>query len=51
MLMKGLFTTVIEEDTLLRESSVFGKPITLYAPHARGAEQYRSLAAEVMNHG
>ncbi len=35
---------------LLRESPAFAKPITLYAPHTRGAQQYRALAEELMNH-
>jgi len=45
-----LFTTVIEVDTKLRESPVFGQPITLYAPTTRGTQQYRALAQELMNH-
>lgn len=46
-----LFETIIEVDTKLRESPVFGQPITLYAPKTRGAQQYRALAKELMNHG
>ncbi|MFQ5611423.1 MAG: ParA family protein [Anaerolineae bacterium] len=46
-----LFETVIEVDTKLRESPAFGKPITLYAPNTRGAQQYRALAKELVNHG
>jgi len=45
-----LFETVIEIDTRLRESPAFGRPITLYAPDTRGAEQYRALAEELTNH-
>jgi chromosome partitioning protein len=45
-----LFDTVIEVDTKLRESPVFGKPITCYAPDTRGAQQYRALAEELMRH-
>jgi chromosome partitioning protein len=45
-----LFETIIEVDTKLRECPVFGQPITLYAPKARGAEQYRALAKELVNH-
>jgi len=44
-----LFTTVIEVDTKLRESPVFGEPITHYAPQTRGAQQYRALAKELMH--
>lgn len=46
-----LFDTIIEVDTKLRESPVFGKPITLYAPNTRGTQQYRTLAKELLNHG
>jgi chromosome partitioning protein len=45
-----IFETIIEVDTKLRESPAFGQPITLYAPTTRGAEQYRSLAKELLNH-
>jgi chromosome partitioning protein len=44
-----LFETFIGIDTKLRESPVFGKPITQYAPTARSAAQYRALASELMN--
>jgi len=50
-LSRVLFETVIQVDTKLRESSAFGQPITLYAPNARGAQQYRALAKEVIDHG
>lgn len=50
-LSEALFETIIEVDTKLRESPVFGQPITLYAPSTRGAQQYRALAEELMNHG
>jgi chromosome partitioning protein len=46
-----LFKTVIEVDARLRESPAFGQPITRYAPNTRGAQQYRALAKELMNHG
>jgi chromosome partitioning protein len=46
-----LFKTIIEVDTKLKESPACGKPITLYAPGSRGAQQYRALAEELMNHG
>ena len=45
-----IFETVIEVDTKLRESPAFGQPVTLYAPKTRGAEQYRALAEELLNH-
>ena len=44
----SLLETVIEVDTKLRESPVVGKPITLYQPNTRGAQQYRALAEELM---
>jgi chromosome partitioning protein len=43
----GLFKTVIEVDTKLRESPILGLPITQYKPTSRGAVQYRSLAEEL----
>jgi chromosome partitioning protein len=46
----ALFSTHISTDVRLRESPIFGKPITQYAPHARGALEYRALAAELMAH-
>jgi chromosome partitioning protein len=46
----GLLDTVIEVDAKLRESAVASLPITLYAPLARGAAQYRALAQELMNY-
>ncbi len=45
-----LFSTIIEVDARLKESPAFAKPITLYAPNTRGAQQYRALAKELMNH-
>jgi chromosome partitioning protein len=46
-----IFETIIEVDTKLRESPAMGQPITSYAPKTRGAEQYRALAKELLNHG
>jgi chromosome partitioning protein len=43
-----LFETVIPIDAKLRESSLFGRPINLYAKKARGAQEYRALATELM---
>jgi chromosome partitioning protein len=45
---EGLFKTVIEIDTKLRESPIAGLPITRYRPGARGSQQYRELAQELM---
>ncbi|MFH1186238.1 MAG: ParA family protein [Chloroflexota bacterium] len=44
---EGMFRTVIEIDTKLRESPIAGLPITRYRPGARGALQYRELAQEL----
>lgn len=43
----GLFETLIEMDTKLRESPIAGQPITQYKPTSRGAQQYRALAQEL----
>ena len=45
---EGLFKTVIEVDTTLRESPIAGLPITRYRPGARGSQQYRQLAEELL---
>ncbi len=47
---EGLFKTVIEIDTKLRESPIAGLPITRYKPGARGSVQYRELAQELMEY-
>jgi len=46
----GLFKTVIEIDTKLRESPIAGLPITRYRPGARGSQQYREMAQELMEY-
>jgi chromosome partitioning protein len=46
----GLFKTVIEIDTKLRESPILGLPITQYRPNSRAALQYRSLAEELIQY-
>jgi chromosome partitioning protein len=46
----GLFETVIEIDTRLRESPIIGVPITQYSPNSRGTQQYRVLAQELMDY-
>lgn len=43
----ALLQTIIGFDSKLRESQVVGKPITTYAQHSRGAQQYRQLAEEL----
>ena len=46
----GLFETVIEIDTKLRESPIAGLPITQYKSSSRGSKQYRILAQELMKY-
>jgi len=46
----GLFETMIEVDTRLRESPIIGVPITQYSPNSRGTQQYRVLAQELMDY-
>lgn len=46
----GLFRTVIQVDTQLRESAVVGLPITHYRSKSRSALQYLALAQELMEH-
>ncbi len=46
----GVFNTVIEIDTKLRESPIAGIPITRYKPGSRGSTQYRVLAQELMEY-
>ena len=43
----GLLNTIIGFDTKLRESQLAGTPVSIHAPHSRGAQQYRQLAEEL----
>jgi len=45
-----VYKTVIPRNVRLGEAPSFGKPIVLYDPHSSGAESYRELAREVLNH-
>ncbi len=47
---QGVFTSVIEIDTKLRESPIAGIPITQYRPTSRGSQQYRVLAQELIEY-
>jgi chromosome partitioning protein len=47
---QGVFTTVIEIDTKLRESPIAGIPITQYKTNSRGSQQYRVLAQELIEY-
>ena len=45
-----LYRTVIPRNVRLSEAPSFGKPIVLHDPHSTGAESYRQLAREVLDH-
>jgi chromosome partitioning protein len=45
-----VYSTVIPRNVRLSEAPSFGKPIVLYDPHSSGAESYRQLAREVIDH-
>jgi len=45
-----VFETVIPRNVRLAEAPSYGKPITVYDPHSRGAEAYFQLAKEIMAH-
>ena len=40
--------TVVRETVRLREAWSFAQPVTTYDPRGRGAEDYRSAAAELL---
>ena len=46
----GLFQTVIQVDTRLRESPVEGKTVFQLAPHSRATRQYRDLSQELLEY-
>ncbi len=46
----GIFTTSIDLDTKVRESSLAGMPITFCYPKSRAAVQYRMLATEILEY-
>jgi chromosome partitioning protein len=45
-----VYKTVIPRNVRLSEAPSHGKPIVLYDPHSTGAESYRMLAKEVLEH-
>jgi chromosome partitioning protein len=45
-----VFETVIPRNVRLAEAPSYGKPITLYDAHSKGAEAYLQLAREVIAH-
>jgi chromosome partitioning protein len=48
MLPGQAFETIIHRQTKLEELPSMHQPIQIYAPNSRGAEQYSSLADEVL---
>jgi chromosome partitioning protein len=45
-----VYKTVIPRNVRLSEAPSFGKPIVLYDPNSTGADRYRELAREVIDH-
>jgi len=45
-----VFQATIPRNVRLAEAPSYGKPITLYDPHSRGAEAYFQLAKEIIAH-
>jgi len=45
-----VYRSMIPRNVRLSEAPSFGKPIVLYDPHSSGAESYRELAREVLDH-
>jgi len=45
-----VYKSVIPRNVRLSEAPSFGKPIVLYDPHSTGADSYRELAREVIEH-
>ena len=46
----GMFETIINIDTKLRESAIAGSPIIYHASRSRSAVQYRALAQEIIQY-
>ncbi len=47
---QGLFETVINIDTKLRESPIAGVPVLTHSPNCRAAAQYRSVAQDILDY-
>jgi chromosome partitioning protein len=45
-----VYKTVVPRNVRLSEAPSFGKPIVLYDPNSTGADSYRDLAREVIDH-
>jgi len=46
-----VFETMIPRNVRLAEAPSYGKPITLYDGHSKGAEAYFQLGKEIIAHG
>jgi chromosome partitioning protein len=46
----GVFQSIIEMDTKLRESQIAGLPIIFHSPKSRAAMQYRALSQEIITY-
>jgi chromosome partitioning protein len=44
----AVFDTIVPRSVRLAEAPSYGQPIAMYEPDSRGAEAYRSLAAEIL---
>ncbi len=44
----AVFDTIVPRSVRLAEAPSYGQPIAVYEPESRGAEAYRSLAAEIL---
>ena len=49
-LRENIYNTIIPRSIKLAEAPSYGMPITAYAPTSPGADSYRLLAMEVINH-
>ncbi|MDQ2921114.1 MAG: chromosome partitioning protein ParA, partial [Acidobacteriota bacterium] len=47
---RQVFETVIPRNVRLAEAPSYGKPITLYDAHSKGAEAYFQLGKEIVAH-
>lgn len=47
---RQVFETVIPRNVRLAEAPSYGKPITIYDPHSKGAEAYFQLGKEIIAH-
>jgi len=50
-LKERIYETVIPRNVRVAEAPSYGMPVTEYDSRSSGAENYRKLAAEVMNEG